>query len=154
MAIGTDSRINFFGTQDELSIGTGTALIASGNWSNGTTDIPAWTNDDDADEASITFKGTLASAASAGKYIDVYVRKINVINTTDDDLAPDDDFKQIYLGSFAMDVGTAQLLTIDIPLPNYKTSSEYEFYINNGSGQQLNADWELWITPKTDGPHG
>ena len=103
-------------------------------------------------EAAVTFSGTLGSSSAAGKSIDLYARKMNVANTSDDDLEPNGDFKQTYLGSFALDVGTIQLLTIDIPLPNYKTSSEYDFYIQNGSGQSLNASWELWITPKGVGP--
>ena len=150
MAFSTNDAINVFGSQAELS--NSTSLIAGGEWSAGATDMPLWTNTDDALEAALTFSGSLASAAAAGTSIDVYIQKMNVANTTDDDLEPDNGFMHTFVGSFDMDVGTTQLLTIDIPLPNYKTSSEYVFWIKNGTTQQLSALWELWITPKGIGP--
>ena len=150
MAIGTDAAINFFGTQTELT--SSPATVNGAEWSNGITDIPAWTNSDDAPAAAVTLEGTSGAAIAAGKYIDLYVRKINTIDTTDDDNAINDEFKHQYLGSFPMDEDTAQRYTLDIVLPNYKPSSEFEFLINNLSGQTLTV-WKLSITPKTIGPH-
>ena len=149
MAIGTDTIIEFFGTQDELT--STPATVASTAFST-LTDVPAWTNDDDAPQAMITLEGTSGAAVVAGKTIDLYVRKINVIDSTDDDIDIDANFKHEYLGSFPMAVGTAQRYTLVTYLPNFKTSSEFEFRIYNDSGQTLTS-WKLSITPKTVGKH-
>lgn len=151
MAIGTDAAINFYGTP--VKLGNTTSAVVSTEWSDGTNDLDLWTNSDDAPQAAVTFEGTLGSAAAAGLYIDLYVRKMNTIDTTDDDSLINDEFKHQYLGSFPMDEDTAQRYTLQIAVPNYKTSSEFEFYINNKSGQSLSSGWELQITPVTVGPH-
>ena len=150
MAIGTNAGIDFFGTADNLD--SSTSAVSSAAWSV-VADMPAWTNDDDAGGAAITVEGTLGAAVAAGKSIDLYVRKINTIDTTDDDSAINDEFPHQYIGSFPMDEDTAQRYTLMIALPNYKTSSEFEFYIYNGSGQSLSSGWKMLITPKAMGPH-
>ena len=158
MSLATNTAIDVFDSGGHADLtGTGTiTAIADTQWStiNTTTGLVAWTNTVNAQRASITLKGATASAvASVGKYVDLYLRPINVINTTDDDNIPSDDFKQKHAGSFPMKNGqTAQQATIDIVLPNWTSSSEYEFYLNNESGQTLSADFELWIAPKGTGP--
>ena len=151
MAIGENSAIEFFGTADPLTETT-PAAVASAAWST-LTNMPAWTNDDDAREAAVTLEGTLGATAAAGKTIDLYVRKINTIDTTDDDSAINDEFQHQYLGSFPMDEDTAQRYTLRVALPNYKSSSEFEFIIYNGSGQSLSSGWKAQITPIVIGPH-
>ena len=155
MTLATNTSKDVFSSNghDELH-GSGTiGLIAIDGWSEiAATGMRAWTNDEDAQRASVTFQGALASASDVGKYIDLYLRPINVINSTDDDQPPNDEFKHIHVGSFPMDQDTAQQSTIDIILPNFKTSSEYEPFINNKSGQELSAGWECWIAPKGTGP--
>ena len=148
MAIGTDTIIEYFGTREEI---TSTPSTVANTGFSTLTDIPAWTNDDDAPSAMFTLEGTSGAAIVAGQTIDLYVRKINV-DSTSDDIDIDADFKHEYLGSFPMDVGTAQRYTLESYLPNFKTSSEFEFRIYNGSGQTLTS-WKLSITPKTVGKH-
>ena len=42
---------------------------------------------------------------------------------------------------------------MDIGLPNSVTSQQYEFYVENSSGQSLPAGWDIYVTPKAIGPH-
>ena len=149
MAIGTDTIIEYFGTQDEL---TSTPATVNAGLFSSLTDVPAWTNTDDAPQAMITLQGTSGAAIVAGKTIDLYVRKINVIDTTSDDIDIDANFKHEFLASFPMAVGTAQRYTLETYLPNFKTSSEFEFRIYNGSGQTFTL-WKMSITPKAFGKH-
>jgi hypothetical protein len=155
MAIGTDSAIHFFGTQDTLG-GTATAAVADNNFStiNATTGMNSWTNDDDAPMASVTLLADFSVAPDANSVINLYARPLDV-QSTNDNPVPDANFQRLYLGSFGLnDVTTpAQYVTMDIALPNGKTSQEYEFYLENKSGQSLPAGWDFYITPKTLGPH-
>ena len=75
--------------------------------------------------------------------------------STNDMPTPDANFDGIYLGSFTVDnVTSAQYLVLaDAPIPSVNTSQTIEFYIGNECGQTLSAGWDLWITPKTYGPH-
>lgn len=150
MAIGTDSAIEFFGTQDTVT--SSSSSVASGAFSV-SGDVTTWTNDDDAPSASVTLEATYASAPTAGTSVDLYARLLNTQSTNDAD-APDTNFFHYYLGSFPLnDVTSAQYITIDVALPNGKTSQEYDFYIQNNGGQTLSAGWDLYVTPKTIGPH-
>ena len=54
MAIGTNSAIDFFGTQDDLD--STSALVASNAFSIAS-DLVTWTNDDDAKEAAYYVTG-------------------------------------------------------------------------------------------------
>lgn len=149
MAISTDSAIEVFGTQDTVT--SSTASVADGAFS---AQEDTWTNDDDAPLAAVVFEGTFASAPDAGSYVNLYGRLLNVQSTNDQD-TPDGNYGHVYLGSFPLnDVTSAQYIPIDVRLPNQKTSQEYEFYIENGAGQTLSAGWDLYVTPKTYGPHG
>lgn len=150
MAIGTDSAIHFFGTQDTVT--SSSSAVTNGAFSVAG-DITTWTNDDDAPMASVTFEGTYSTAPGSNTVVNLFVRPMNVQSTNDGD-APDANFPHMYLGSFPLnDVTSAQYITMDVALPNYKTSSEYEFYIENDAGQTLSAGWDLYVTPKTLGPH-
>ena len=150
MAIGTDSAVNFFGTQDTL--GTSSASVADAAFSIAS-DLSTWTNDDDAPMASVTLEITYALSPDANSSVNLYLRTLNVESTNDGDV-PDANFQHMYVGSFPVnDVTTNQYITIDITLPNYKTSSEFEFYIENSTGQTIQASWDIYVTPKTIGPH-
>lgn len=150
MAIGTDSAIEFFGTQDTVT--SSSSAVTDGSFSVAA-DVTTWTNDDDAPRASVTFEGTYSSAPTAGSYVDLYARLLNV-QSTNDAPEPDTNFFHYYLGSFALnDQTAAQYITIDVDLPNGKTSQEYDFYIQNNGGQTVSAGWDLYVTPKTIGPH-
>ena len=150
MAIAADSAIHFFGTQDTL--GTSSATVADAAFSIAG-DLSTWINDDDAPMASVTALLDWAIAPNANSSVNLYLRPLNTISTNDGDV-PDANFQHMYVGSFPInDVTTNQYITIDITLPNYKTSSEFEFYIENSTGQTIQASWDIYVTPKTIGPH-
>lgn len=150
MAIGADSAIDFFGTQDEVT--TSSAAVNNAAFSIAS-DTSEWTNDDDSKAVSVTLASAFASAPSAGATVDLYLQPMNV-QSTNDNPAVDSNYKGKYVGSFLMDAdATKHYVTIDIVLPNYKTSSSYTSYVYNNTGQQMSASWNLYFTPKTQGPH-
>jgi len=150
MAIGTGSLVEFFGTQDTL--GTSSAAVANDAFSIAG-DLSTWTNDDDAPRASVTILANFSVAPTASSVLNLYLRPLDLQSTNDQDV-PDANFTHIYAGSFPLnDVTTAQYIAIDISLPNAYTSQQYEFYVENKSGQSLPAGWDIYVTPKTYGPH-
>ena len=150
MAISTDAAIEFFGTQDTVTSSSSSVASAAFSVSG---DIAAWTNDDDAPRASVILKCAYASAPTANSVVSLYARLINIQSTNDQD-APDANYRHAYLGSFPLnDVTSTQYIALDVTLPNTKTSQEYEFYIENSGGQTMSAGWDLYVTPKTIGPH-
>jgi hypothetical protein len=159
MAIGTDAAIHFFGTQTEVTVASPGA-VANAAFS-AASDVSDWTNSDDAPMAAfVLVLRDLSGAATAGDTIDLYCKPLNIVNTTGDHQGPNANCKTIYLGSFVIDaVDPAatddNYLLGPVGLPNTKTSQEYEFYIyNNLTTVGIDAaDWELWVTPVTYGPH-
>ena len=150
MAITTDAAINFFGTQDTL--GTTSATVADAAFSIAG-DLSTWTNDDDAPQASVTALIDYAVAPDVNSVVNLYLRPLNTQSTNDQEI-PDANFTHTYVGSFPVnDVTTNQYITIDISLPNGQTSQQYEFYIENSTGQTIQAGWDIYVTPKTVGPH-
>lgn len=150
MAIGTDSAINFFGTQDTV---TSSSAAVFNNAFSVVGDIVTWTNDDDAPAANVVLEVTFASAPVAGTNVALYVAPQN-IQSTNDQTAPNANFLHTFLGTFPVEnVTSAQFISLDVALPNTKTSSEFNFYIQNNSGQTASAGWNLYVTPKTIGPH-
>ena len=150
MAISTDAAIHFFGTQDTL--GTSSAAVADAAFSVAG-DLSTWTNDDDAPQASVVLLANYSSAPDAGSVINLYLRPLNIQSTNDQDI-PDANFQHAYVGGFPVnDVTTAQYVAIEISLPNTVTSQQYEFYVENQTGQSLPAGWDIYVTPKTIGPH-
>lgn len=150
MAITTDSAIEVFGTQDTL--GTSSAAVADDAFSIAG-DLSTWTNDDDAPQASVVLLANYSSAPDANSSINLYLRPLNLQSTNDADV-PDANFQHVYVGSFPLnDVTSAQYISIQIPLPNNVTSQDYEFYVENKSGQSLPAGWDIYVTPKTIAPH-
>ncbi len=148
MAIGTDSAIDFFGTQDTIT-GSGATVVDGAFGAAATT----WTNDDDAPMASMILEATYNVAPDANSSVDLFARPLNIQSTNDGDV-PDANFGHVYLGPFPLnDVTGAQYIAIDIRLPNTKTGQEYNFYIENNGGQTISSTWGLYITPKTIGPH-
>ena len=150
MAISTGAAIEFFGTQDTL--GTSSAAVADAAFSIAS-DLSTWTNDDDAVIASVTLSCTFSVAPTANTSLNLYLRLLDV-QSTNDNTVPDANFQHVYVGSFPLNDSTsAQYITIDIGLPNAYTSQQYEFYIENRSGQSLPAGWDIFVTPKAIGPH-
>ena len=158
MAIAADAAIWFFGTQDVVD-DTTTSLILTGDFSV-VADIAEWTNDDDAPLANFILESqwtTTPPTDNVGS-IDLYARVMN-IRGTDEPGVPSALNKNIYLGHFPIDWAVAAdtlwfSYIYGVRLPNSKTSQPYEFYIhNNATGQTITANWNMWITPWTEGPH-
>ena len=149
MAIATGAAIEFFGTQDTL--GTSSAAVADAAFSIAG-DLSTWTNDDDAVRASVTLLANFSVAPTANTSVNLYLRLLDV-QSTNDGTVPDANFQHTYVGSFPLNDSTvAQYITIDISLPNGYTSQQYEFYIENQSGEILPAGWDIFVTPKAIGP--
>lgn len=154
MAIGTDSAIHFFGTQDTL--GSTTSAVTNDSFSDGTNDLIAWTNDDDAPMAAFVLEFTTATTGTAGSVINLYARLIDIGNAgTEDAEAPDANFQHLFLGSFLHNNPStaAQTVSFNTQLPNTKTSQIYNYYIENKTGQTISAGWDVHVTPMTIGPH-
>lgn len=150
MAITTDALIEVFGTQDTL--GTSSAAVADTAFSVAG-DLSTWVNDDDAINASVVMLANFSVAPTANTSLNLYLRPLDVQSTNDQDV-PDANFQHTYAGSFPLnDVTTAQYIAIEISLPNTKTSQNYEFYIENQSGQSLPAGWDIYVRPKSLAPH-
>lgn len=150
MAIGTDAAVEFFGTQDTL--GTSSAAVPDGAFSIAS-DLSTWTNDDDAPTAHVVLLANFSVAPDANSVVNLYLRPL-AIQSTNDATIPNANFQQVYAGSFGLNDSTvAQYIPVVISLPNQKTSQGYEFYVENQSGQSLPAGWDIYVTPKTIGPH-
>jgi hypothetical protein len=151
MAIGTGDAVEKFGTADDVTGGTSGAVVNNAFSAIG--DVSDWTNDDDAVYGSAIFEGQFGTAPTAGSTIDLYARLDAMAGPAADSPDPDANFPWVYLGTFQVDASTVrQHLPIEIPLPNTKTSQVYNFVIrNNGTGQTISANWQLWIIPKAIG---
>ena len=155
MAIGTDSVVEFFGTQDEVTTGT-PGTVASGAFS-AAGDTADWTNDDDAPLGSAVLKCQFDTTAPTYGTVNLYCSLQNVLGT-DDEGNVDDNFRPVPLGAFAIDesiaADTDYVMTIaTFTMRNTKSSQVYRFYIENTTGETIGTNWELHITPKTHGPH-
>ena len=154
MAIGTGSAIHFFGTQDEVT--TSPATVADGAFSIAS-DTSTWTNGDDAPAAIFRLLLTAAGLGGApdGGVINLYAQPQNIDGSTGDQIAPSSNFYHTYLGAFPIHQADAdqQIVIGPIALPNYKTSSEFIFFIENQAGVATGTTWTLHVTPITTGPH-
>lgn len=149
MAIGTNSTIEVFGTQDTL--GTSSAAVANDAFSIAS-DLSTWVNDDDSPTASVVLLANFAVAPTANTVINLFLRPL-AVQSTNDSTVPDANFQDVYVGSFPLNDSTvAQYISKVISLPNTKTSQNYEFYVENKSGQSLPAGWDIYVTPKTLAP--
>jgi len=156
MAISTDAAVLFFGTQDEITVASPSAVDGDNNIST-TSDINEWTNDDDAPLVTVVFQGTYAAAPDSGT-LDLYVTLCEVDGSTGDEPTMDSAFDGIFLGSRTPDPVTSSqnLVFGPISLPAVKSSQVYQFYIKNSQGDathDISAGWSLFITPYTAGPH-
>ena len=150
MAITTDAAIDFFGTQDTL--GTSSSAVTDTSFSVAG-DLSTWVNDDDAKETAVVLNVNYSVAPDANSVINLYLRPLNIQSTNDQEI-PDANFLHTYVGSFPVnDVTTSQFSSIIISLPNVETSQNYEFYVENQTGQTMPAGWDIFVTPKAIGPH-
>lgn len=155
MAISTDSLIDFFGTQDQVTVATPGA-VADNTFST-TVNIVPWTNDDDAPAGAFVLAVRFNTLPTDGSFINLYARKMDVQGANDSPKPSAQNIDQ-YIGSFTVDGDiatglTAYLVTNWLTLPNHQSSQIYEYYIENKAGQTIQTGWSLWVTPSTKGPH-
>ena len=154
MTIGADDGIDKYGTKDAL--GSTTSAVTDGSFSDGTNDLTAWTNDDDASEAAFALEFTTATTGDARSSIELHARLMDIGDAgTEDEQVPDSNFSQRVLGRFNHNnpATGAQTAGLRVNLPNHKSSQIYEFYLRNRTGQTISAGWELSVTPIALGPH-
>lgn len=151
MAISTDTVVDFFGTQDVLT--TNSTSLGSSAFAT-TASVVNWTNDDNAPEAGMVFRGVWATAPAAGGSVPVYARHIAVSTAAEDMTQPTTTFKYHLVAIFPVDTSTAvQVLTERLYLPNLEDSQVYQFFAENQTSQALSSDYTLNITPLTKGPN-
>lgn len=147
MAISTDATIEFFGTQDTVTTTGGSTADAA------FTSAGTWTNDDDAPMAVFVFRPTFSVAPDTNSFVNLYARLTDVQSTNDTEV-PSASFLSHFLAAMPVDdVTSAQTIVVRAVLPNTKTSQAYTFYIENRAGQTISANWSLYVTPLTFGPH-
>ena len=153
MTIPTGAAVEFFETRDLL--GNGVASVANNAFSDGTSDLNAYTNTDNLVIASAVLEFTTAITGDAGSVINLYARLVDIGSAgTEDAEVPDANFPHTYLGSFPHNNPSTseQAASIQISLPNAVTGQIYNFYIENKTGQTISAGWELTIGGKALGP--
>ena len=156
MAIGTNDAIWKFGTQDQVDDGT-TSTIANNVFSVAADVDSTWANDDNAPFGSAVlecqFDTTMPTAGSIGLYA-----QLHNIQGTSDENAVDVSYSPHRVGTFVIDFGVANdvnfFTAIDLfSMPQAGTSQTIVWYLGNeGTGQTIGQDWNLWITPKSMGP--
>jgi len=157
MAISTNAAIDFFGTQDTVTVAGGTSAVSNDAFSaSGDVVSGGWTNDDDAPDgtAVLTFQYPSGTISTDG--VNLVVRRMNIDGTADE-AQPDSGYAGLSLGTFPIDANLAATTNtttvLDIPLLNAYSSQVYEFYLENKLNVTMTAGWTLKITPKTLGPH-
>ena len=155
MTIGTNAAIFFHeASQVDLEGGSGSSAVADGGVSTaGVNGLTAWTNTDDAPEATFVFEGTFASAPAAGGSLILLAQKTAVRSTNNDEV-PTANHPHTFIGRFPIkDTASAQRVTVNFPLPDWKSQSIYQFHVLNKSGVSLNAGWKVYADAMTIGPH-
>lgn len=157
MAIGTNAAIWFFGTQDVVD-DTSTGTISSGAFSLTTDAKLDWTNDDDAPYGSAVlecqFDTTMPTVGSIG----LYAKLLNIQGANDEGNT-DASYAPHHVGTFDIDFGVANdtnfFTVIDLfEMPQAGSGQAIVWFIKNeGTSQTIGIDWNLWITPKSFGPH-
>lgn len=90
----------------------------------------------------VVFSGTFASAPVAGQVLSLYRRDMNIVGTTDAP-TPSSSNRNTYVGAFLLSTDATQAVNLSgVPL-----APDCEFYIENESGQTLNAAWTLDVKP-------
>lgn len=152
MAIGTDALIGFGGTQDS-GLATASAAVAAGGVFSIALDLSTWTNSDDTLTGFLILLTNYSIAPDDNSSIPCFIRPLNFQGTNDAEI-PSAIMQQGRIGTFAVNaVITAQYSWIEFSIPFFKTSGEFEFYIQNNTGQEIPAGWDLFPTSTAPGPH-
>ena len=150
MAIGTDDQVEKTGTPVALATTSGT--VAKDGAFSVVGDLAQFTNSDEAPMAKALLEFAMTLAPAAGQVIQLFAQLIAVASGVDTTV-PQANHQEVYMGDFrVLDTTNDQDVAIDIRLPNWKDSSIYQFYLRNLTDEELEATWELTITPKTIGP--
>lgn len=150
MALPVNSTAPKFGTQATVITTTGTiaddAYSAQG-------DAAAWVNSDDADSATIHLNAATAAGVTAGAFLEVHGRKINIDGTSDQP-AVDANWNGGFLKSIRLATGaTTHVDEKVVSLPVGATGQSWEFYLKlKGSGTTLSTGAVVKITPRAFGP--
>jgi len=150
MAIGADSLVEFFGTQDDITNASNGTIAADVYSVAG--DIDTWTNDDDAPEASVMLHWTGTSPAAGGSVL-LYATLLDIDSTNDEAVPTASDESAHLLGRFKVPVSASSYIAERVQLPNSYTSQQYQFFLLNKTNQTMSNTWTLKITPITQGPH-
>jgi len=88
------------------------------------------------------FGGTPTNGA-----VRLYRRDLNIDGTADAPV-PSATYSNTYMGTFTIPASTTAFYSMtEVPL-----TKDCQFYIENATGQNLSAGWDLKVTPKTYGP--
>lgn len=155
MAIDQDTAIWAFGTQDEVTVASPSAIDGNNGIST-TSDINEWTNDDDASLVIVVVNVTYAAVPDSGT-LDLYYT-INEVQSTNDEPTMDSAYTGHLFDSQTPDeVTSSQYLTFGpTQLKAVKTSQPYQFYLQNSQGDaahDISSGWSMWVTPISYKPH-
>jgi len=149
MSIDTNDRIDKFGTQ--AALGTSSSAVADGAFSIAS-DTSTVTISSDVDQASVVLEADGAAALDVGASVNLFLQPLNIVSTNDAE-EPSANFPHVYVGTFFLkDIATNQFSPLDISLENIKSGQEYIPFIENLTGQSIDAGWDIHYTDKTAGP--
>lgn len=155
MAFPTGSSTVDHDSQTTVTIVGGTASVADSAFSvAGDVVSGNWINSLNAREmAMVAFFDWNTTAPDANSSVNLYARPMNIDSTNDGDI-PDANFQHNFIGSFPVnDVLTNQYIELaSLGVPTGKNSAEFQFYIENKTGETLVAGWTLKLTPKAMTP--
>ncbi len=151
MAIEKNARKRVYGTR--INLASASALVASDGFSIAS-DLIVLNNVDNVDEMVVTLELTMNVAANDNSGCSMYFRALNVDGGTDDDSIPEAEYRHQFVGFFPVlnGITTTQRSTLLLELPHFKEDSEWEVYIENLTGQEIDAGWTVFATPTTDAP--
>jgi hypothetical protein len=141
MAISTNAAIIEYG--DPVTVLSTMATIENGSFS--TVGMTPLTLVDNVPFVDLVLDITFTIIPATNAAVHVYRRDLNIDGANSAPI-PDNQFKQIYVGSFVPDlVTTRQFLS----LPSVPVSRDQEFYIENASGSETFGATVLKAIPKT-----
>ena len=150
--ITTDTQIFEPDVFTEATSGGGTAIVLDSAFSL-TGDAVTLTNTNDASEFSITFRCTYSVAPDINSDVWLYCRKRSV-NGSQNEPFPSATYRNALVGVLpVVNITSVQLITIEIHVPDFTLSQqEHEYVIENRSGSDIPATWQIWETPITTRP--